>query len=453
MRSTGRQRREEALPSADVRRGTVDETFVAARLRELVCEDEAALNRRAVWRAEGICEVIAHTRRHPEIYTVGEAPDDVDHAVRAAVFDLSLRLQTSEDEVRRLICTADTARESLPLLWDRARSGLAPMRFVDAAVGSALRLRARVGATEEQQDYAAEATALIDRASAEWALSLPLTAFRRRLKTLTERLDPAPAEERHVRGLADRRVVVEDAEDGMSWIMALVPTVKAVAIRRRLTSSAKHLQKDRREGRTRDQIRSDLLSDWLCGVGTTTAVKTTVFVTVPVGLLAGECTGLAGDAGGAAGLARLVPGEALNPITALDQAQLVGHGPIDPLTARQAFLDAPAFRRVITDPVHGVVLDMDRRTYRPTKAQRDWLVLRHGTCARDGCTRLALDADLDHECMWAHGGRTDVGNLRPLCPADHVRSHRTRIRYRSRPERSVEVVMPTGFRTTVPPPF
>ena len=142
-----------------------------------------------------------------------------------------------------------------------------------------------------------------------------------------------------------------------------------------------------------------------------------------------------------------------NPVASDTQAQLVGHGPIDPLTARQAFLDATGFRRVITDPVRGVVLDMDRRTYRPTKAQRDWLILQHGTCARDGCTRLALDADLDHEQAWARGGRTDVGNLRPLCPADHARHHRTRFHYRSREDHTVEVTSPTGFHTTDPPPF
>lgn len=261
------------------------------------------------------------------------------------------------------------------------------------------------------------------------------------MKTLLARLDPTPGEQKHARGMAERRVVLEDAEDGMSWLMALIPTVKAVAIKRRLTSTAKHVQKDLREGRSRDQIRADLFSDWLCGVGTSAAVTTTVFVTVPVGLLTGDTTGSATDP---------VPG---NPVASATEAQLVGHGPLDPATARQTFLDAPAFRRVITDPVSGVVLDLDRRTYRPTKAQRDWLVLQHGTCARDGCTRLALDADLDHERMWAQGGRTDIGNLRPLCPADHVRNHRTRIRYRSRPDRTVEVTTPTGFRSTDPPPF
>jgi len=96
-------------------------------------------------------------------------------------------------------------------------------------------------------------------------------------------------------------------------------------------------------------------------------VKTKLFVTVPVQLLAGE------------------------PVP-VEQASIVGGDTIDPLTAKQLFLDAKGFRRVITDPIKAVIIDMDRRTYRPTQAQRDWLTLQHGTCSRDGCTHLAIDA-------------------------------------------------------------
>lgn len=420
----------------------VDEAFIAARILDGLQEDDVALNQRAVRRAERIVEVVDLARRHPEIYTVGEQPSDADHARRSVFFDVAVRLQISENEARTLECTATTAAEFLPLLWEHARDGFVSLRFVEAAVSAVLRLRAPVGADAASRAYARDAIAVIDEAASTWALRLPVSTFRRRVTILADRLDPTPAERRHARGMAERRVVVEDAGDGMSWLTALIPTVKATAIKRRLTSTAKHLQKDRREGRARDQIRADLLCDWMLGVGTATAVKTTVFITIPVGLLTGEGT-------------TVVPSTSFlgNPVASVTEAQLVGHGPIDPATARQAFLDAAGFRRVITDPVRGVVLDMDRRTYRPTKAQRQWLVLQHGTCARDGCDRLALDADLDHEHAWAQGGPTDIGNLRPLCPADHVRRHRTRIIYRPREDHTVQVITPTGHRTNDPPPF
>jgi len=420
----------------------VDEAFVAARILDGLQEDDVALNQRAVRRAERIVEVVELARRHPEIYAVGDGPEDAGHARRSVFFDVAVRLQISESEARNLECTASTAAEHLPLLWEHARDGFVSLRFVEAAVSAVLRLRAPGGADRIAQEYAAEAIGLIDRAASGWALHVPVSTFRRRVTVLADRLDPTPPERRHVRGLADRRVVMEDAGDGMSWLTALIPTVQAVAIKRRLTSTAKHLQRDKREGRTRDQIRADLLCDWLMGVGTDTAVRTTVFVTVPIGMLTGE--------GVTAAPSTVFLG---NPVASATEAQLVGHGPIDPATARQVFLDATGFRRVITDPVRGIVLDMDRRTYRPTKAQRDWLVLQHGTCARDGCDRLALDADLDHEHLWSRGGPTDIGNLRPLCPADHVRRHHTRMIYRNRGNRTVQVITPTGYRTNDPPPF
>jgi len=136
-----------------------------------------------------------------------------------------------------------------------------------------------------------------------------------------------------------------------------------------------------------------------------------------------------------------------------EQSRIVGHGPVDPLTAKQAFLDAKAFHRVVTDPIRSAILDMDRRTYRPSTAQRDWLTLQHGTCARDGCTRLALDADLDHDHPWAAGGPTNTSNLRPLCPPDHTTRHGTTFTYRTRQNGTVQITTPTGHTTTEPPPF
>lgn len=440
---------EECFDGGSSRVMVVDETFLAARLLDGLQEDDVAMNQQAVRRAQRVAEVVDLARRHPEIYTIGDDRDDADHARRSVFFDIALRLQISESEARALECTAATAAEHLPLLWEHARDGLVSLRFVETAVSAVLRLRAPIGADPALGAYAREAIALIDQTAATWALTLPVGAFRRRVKILADRLDPTPPEKKHARGMTDRRVVVEEAADGMSWLMALIPTVKAVAIKQRLTSAAKHQQKDRREGRNRDHLRADLLCDWLSGVGTDRAVKTTVFVTVPVGLLTGDGCPCGAAVGTASAFGPAVG--AGNPAASATEAQLVGNGPIDAATARQAFFDASGFRRVITDPVRGAILDMDRRTYRPTKAQRDWLVLQHGTCARDGCDRLAIEADLDHERAWAYGGSTDIANLRPLCAADHTRHHRTRMIYRSREDRTVEVVTPTGFRTSDPP--
>jgi len=81
-------------------------------------------------------------------------------------------------------------------------------------------------------------------------------------------------------------------------------------------------------------------------------------------------------------------------------ATLDGYGPIDPAIARQLFADAPSFLRVAVDPISSAPLDLDRTRYRPSKAQRDWLALRYGTCTRPGCSKLAVDSDVDHLHDW-----------------------------------------------------
>lgn len=393
-------------------------------LDDVNCSDMDA-NRSAARQAQRVAEAVEFARRHPEIYTIDA---DVQMAERAVVLELSLRLRISQERVRELCAVAETAARDLPLLWQRARDGFASMHAVGVVVTAAGPLASPVDAPQELRDAEAAALARLDRAAHEWVLTCSAAALRQRAKKLVDRITGDTAARRHTRAMADRHVSVSPAGDGMSWMTALLPTHEAVAAMRRLSATAKHTQKDKREGRTRSQIRADLFSGWLRGVGTATAVKTKLFVTVPVQLIAGQ------------------------PVP-VEQASIVGGDSIDPLTAKQMFLNATSFRRVITDPVKGVVVDMDRRTYRPTRAQRDWLTLHHGTCTRDGCTHLAVDADLDHDRPWVRGGTTDLTQLRPLCPRDHTMRHRTRVRYRTRPDRTVQIVSPTGYASTAPPPF
>lgn len=427
----------EALETPEIPSTTVSTEESLGFLFDDLQSDQFASIRHDARRAAGVAEAVEIARKHPYVYTDIVGADGEEMAVRGVLFDLSLRLNVSVQALRSLAHTASSAAESLPWLWRRALDGFAPLVLVDAVVVGMARLRAPVGATPEQIAESEAAIAELDAAASEWVLSCSRSAFRARLHRLLERLDARRAEVRHAAAMRDRRVCIEHIDDGMSWVSALVPTVNAVALGRRLDATAKATAKDAREVRTRDHIRADLFASWLMGEGTPTAVKTKVFVTVPVSLLTGSGDDVA---------SRLAEPPREN-------AELVGHGPIDPLTAAQIFSDAKAFRRVITDPVRGVVLQMDRRTYRPTRAQRDWLVLRFGRCARDGCTRLALDADIDHDRPWAQGGTTDEINLRPLCPPDHQHRHSTRFRFMTRRDGTVRVETPTGHVSSAPPPF
>lgn len=404
--------------------------FVESALDDLQCAD-IDLNRYAARRAAQIADAVALARRNPQVYVPESGPDAADLAERAVVFDIALRLKRSEEDVQSELMVVRRAMTQLPTLWSHARDGFVSMHLVGRVVGGLIRLRAPHGATQERLDAEREAARRIDEATSEWAFSCSPTNFLRRLRRLLDRLDPEPAEVRHARALTDRRVSVSHEENGMSWFNAYIPTGEAIAADRRLTASAKQLKKgDPCEARTIAQIRADLFSEWLRGVGTDRAAQTKIFVTIPVQLLSGQSISDVPES----------------------TAEIVGHGAIDPLTAKQMFLDTGVFRRVIVDPIRSVVVDMDRRSRHATQAQRDWLILQHGTCARDGCNRLALDAEIDHRLPWAQGGKTDLEELRPLCPRDHVARHRTRAVYRSRPDGSVQVVTPTGFRSAAPPP-
>lgn len=91
---------------------------------------------------------------------------------------------------------------------------------------------------------------------------------------------------------------------------------------------------------------------------------------------------------------------------------LDGYGPIDADTARTLASHAPSFTRLLTHPVTGAVLDVDRTSYRVPSDLRTWLQVRDETCRFPGCTRAAIGCDVDHTDDWAaKRGTTAHDNL------------------------------------------
>lgn len=417
-----------SAPAAIVARGMLDDLIT----------DQLESHRHAARRADGICEALAHARRHPEVYTDLPGALGSRAAESAVLLEISIRLQLPEGTIRNLAWAAQHAGLSLPRLWERAREGFVPFGLIEAAVTEIMRLAPGDDVDEATRSAAQAAVDLVDQQAAQWVLTLTAGAVRRRLRALVNRLDPRPAADRHALAALNRRVVLEDADDGMAWLSVLLPRIDALSAKRRLTSVAKHTLRSTNDGRTRDQARADLAADWLCGRGMPSGAKTKIFVTIPVSVLDGTAPG---------GYCGVCGGSGLAP-----QAQIVGDEQLDDATAVSLFLKAKAFHRVVVDPIRSVVVDLERHSRRATRAQRDWLSLQHGTCARDGCTRSALDADIDHVVQWAHGGRTNLNGLRPLCPVDHHRRHDTRTVFTTRSDGSVGVTTPTGWSSRKPPP-
>lgn len=234
---------------------------------------------------------------------------------------------------------------------------------------------------------------------------LPVGSFRARLRTRIEALRAPSLEQRHHAALTDRRAAIESAPDGMAWLMTLMPAVDAHASFDRATRIAKVILAQPGETRSLDQVRSDVIADLLVDghvdehPTAAHGVQAEVIVTVPV-------LSLLDDAH-----------------ASTHPATVEGVGPISISRARQLCGDQKEWMRVLTHPETGMVLSVGRRKYRPPKSLRRIVAWRAGTCRGPGCRQPAHRGHIDHTVDWAKGGRTELGNLGPLCVGHHTLKH------------------------------
>ena len=98
--------------------------------------------------------------------------------------------------------------------------------------------------------------------------------------------------------------------------------------------------------------------------------------------------------------------------------QLSGYGAIPASVARELASDA-TWKRFITDPQTGNLLDYGREKYEPPQALVDFLLARDRTCRFPGCRQPATRTDIDHAESWESGGETTPENLGLLCRRHH----------------------------------
>ena len=77
------------------------------------------------------------------------------------------------------------------------------------------------------------------------------------------------------------------------------------------------------------------------------------------------------------------------------------------------------WRRLVTDPASGTVLDVGRTRYRPPVGLADLVRARDTTCVFPTCQTPASHCDIDHLTAWSQGGTTSLDNLVVLCQAHH----------------------------------
>lgn len=355
----------------------------------------------------------------------GAAREMVERGVR---LELAAALRITEYAAGRLLVVAEALVNAYPAVLDALRRASLTERHAEVIVDTL---------TEVPTELRG---ALVDDA-VELGEQLPVGSFRRELR---RRVDAARAEtlaERHEAALAQRRVSVEPATDGMAWLNAYLPAVEAQAVYGRLTSIARRLAENESETRTRDQLRADALGDLLID-GETSAlpdsvrgIRPTVAVTVPaIALL--EKSGARSTSAASAGAL----------------AEVEGVGPIPWDTAVQLCGSADGWMRVLTQPETGVVLSVGRDQYRPPASLRRLVRWRADRCMAPGCGMPAGRCEIDHTVAWEHGGETSAANLAPLCKGHHTVKHHTDWTVRQTAgDGTLEWTSPSGRRYTVRP--
>lgn len=262
-------------------------------------------------------------------------------------------------------------------------------------------------------------------------------------RALVEELHPVSMSERFAHAEQQRRVWIDDDVDGMARLGVLDGAAKIRAIYDRLTRQARAIRALPRpestgddpdavdDRRTIDQVRADLLCD-LVLTGQPTIDPTAD--TLPGGLGAIR-----------AHVSVVVP--ALTAAGASDRgASIDGLSPIDADTARRLLAGSPAWDRVVTHPLTGTVLAVDR--YRPSPAIQRFVRARDVHCRFPGCRRPARACEIDHSEDHARGGPTARTNLACLCTRHHTLKTETPWTARQRPDGSLEWTSPLGRSVT-----
>jgi Domain of unknown function (DUF222) len=334
---------------------------------------------------------------HPGLASVSEfAVDEVAAALRLSRPAAGARLHLAVDLAGRLPDTAMALRAG-DIDVPKARAVVEATTALDGPTAAAVEGR------------------VLPRAGGQTAGQL-----RANLARATLTLDPAGAQNRHEQAMTCRRVTINPHQDGMAELWALLPAEGAAAVRAALDVAARACPAS--DTRSMDARRADALIDLVTAGPSGARPAAHVSVTVPATTLLGHTD---------------EPGE------------LAGHGPIPASMARRLAVDG-TWRRILTDPASGTVLDVGRTTYSPPAALAGHVQARDGTCRFPGCRQPAKRCDLDHTTPYPQG-TTSADNLAALCRHHHRLKHDTQWQVQQHADGTLTWTAPTGHQYTTQP--
>lgn len=355
---------------------------------------------------------------------------------RLAGEELAMRLGTSPRAGARLVREGILFSAHLSATGDALRTGLIDPLKARAIVDGLERVPLELALAVQE--------AVLPRAPQRTARQLAADVR----ATIVE-LDPVEAVARREAAMLGRHVSRPvPLADGMAGLWLRTGAVEASALYEAVDRAARKAR-FAGDGRTLDQLRADLLVEralhrgMLAGAGASNGE--------PIGSgLAPHCA--PGHEAVRVDVRVLVPLSTLLG-TREEAGLLVGHGPIDPELAR-SLARGGTWRRLVTDPLSGSVLDVGRTRYSPPAELAEHVRFRDLECVRPGCETSAWKAELDHVVPFDHrggrGGPSAAANLAPLSKGCHqIKTHGGFHLERSSPS-SYRWRTPTGHVYDVP---
>lgn len=314
---------------------------------------------------------------------VGVEGDDDDLA-RA---ELAVAMKMSGRGAQQRIHVARMLTQSLPQTLALLESGQLPVRHALAMV-------------ELCAPVPDDGLHLIEKWVLPKAPSQSLAGFRRSVRRAIVRFLPADVQEAHEIARKRRDVVLVPEPDGMATVIATLTATEARALFLAVDALARG--RHQAEGGRKSGV----------GIGTRRA---DALVALADAALASRQ--LPTSHGRPTELQVVIDLATLLHL-AHKPAELIGYGPLPPEIVRDLAADAN-WRRLVTDPVTGLLLDYGHSVYRPPKPLADYLDARDRFCRIPGCNRLADRCDHDHVVPFDSGGDTSSDNCWALCRHHH----------------------------------
>jgi hypothetical protein len=361
------------------------------------------------------------------------AEDMVGRVGEHAAAEVAFALHTSRRAATDLLYAAVTLTRRLPQT----------LRAVEQGEVSA---RAATVAAEETCVLDESAVAAVDEVLAERLPGVTVPQARAKVRRAVLSADPGAAAKREAKARRCRSFdVTRQVVDGMGTFAGYLPIEQLVAIDERVDALAR-AAKAPDDPRSAGARRMDVVVDLLLGRP----------VVGPDGRVLGE------PVPGRTWKVDVVVSEATLRGADDEPGELTGYGPITAPTARRLAgvpaqgLDRPqspraanpqgplqaVWRRLVTDPLSGIVRDYGTTRYRPPAALADFVRARDRYCYAPGCRQVAARCELDHlknspagpSPRPAPDGTTSDRNTGPGCSYHH--------RVKARP----------GWRVTSPEP-